>query len=294
MRTIILCLIAVASHAATTVYQASLDQLTVVHGAAAADSDVHHTAPKSLRIEPGGQYPDALVRSAPVSLTIGKRYELSGWVRTENLTVRDTDRSPIATGAALSMASMPFDVHSASLGGTQPLDPPLPQVHRHPLAGRRSSSPSPTAARSRARRGSKASRLDEASAARRLARPRSRPDLRPRLPLSRRRLDLPAHRRQALRARLPARLPDGARDPRIPRALRRRPRRQRRPDGANIRTMANALFLRGFDREILEEMRGIADGATDAGAKWQGRRIDLVDIVVANITVELGELRSPP
>ena len=51
---------------------------------------------------------------------------------------------------------------------------------------------------------------------------------------------------------------------------------------------ANALFLRGFDREILEEMRGIADGASDAGAKWQGRRIDLIDIVVANVTVETG------
>src|ERR1035438_1216431 len=114
MRTVILCLIAVASHAATTVYQASVDQLTVVHGAAAADSAIHHSAPKSLRVEPGGPYPDALVRSAPVSLTIGKRYELSAWVRTENLTVRDTGRSPIATGAALSMASMPFDVHSES------------------------------------------------------------------------------------------------------------------------------------------------------------------------------------
>ena len=56
--------------------------------------------------------------------------------------------------------------------------------------------------------------------------------------------------------------------------------------------MANALFLRGFDREILEEMRGIAEGASDAGAKWQDRRVDLVDIVVANVTVEIGELRS--
>src|ERR1019366_7879749 len=89
MRTISLCLIAVAAHAATTVYQASVDQLTVVHGTVAADSAIHHTAPKSLRVEPGGQYPDALVRSAPVALTIGKRYELSAWVRTENLTVRD-------------------------------------------------------------------------------------------------------------------------------------------------------------------------------------------------------------
>jgi hypothetical protein len=60
----------------------------------------------------------------------------------------------------------------------------------------------------------------------------------------------------------------------------------------DYRTTANALFLRGFDHEILEEMRGIADGASDAGARWQDRRIDLTDIVVANVTVELGELAS--
>lgn len=60
----------------------------------------------------------------------------------------------------------------------------------------------------------------------------------------------------------------------------------------DYRTTADALFLRGFDREILEEMRGIAEGASDAGARWQGRRIDLLDIVVANTTVEMGELAS--
>ncbi|MGD1070768.1 MAG: C45 family peptidase, partial [Bryobacteraceae bacterium] len=56
------------------------------------------------------------------------------------------------------------------------------------------------------------------------------------------------------------------------------------------RTTANALFLRGFDREILEEMRGIAEGANAGGAKWQGRKLDLVDIVLANTEVELSEL----
>src|SRR5437868_3411452 len=112
MRVLTLFLAAIAAHAATTVYQASLDSLSIVHGAATPDAAVHRTASRSLRVEPGGQYPDAIVRSAAVNLTIGKRYELSGWVRTENLVVRDTDRSPIATGAALSMASMPFDVHS--------------------------------------------------------------------------------------------------------------------------------------------------------------------------------------
>ena len=64
------------------------------------------------------------------------------------------------------------------------------------------------------------------------------------------------------------------------------------PGWGQLRTVANALFLRGFDREILEEMRGIADGASAAGARWLGRPIDLVDIVVANVTVEMGELRA--
>ncbi|MBZ5583119.1 MAG: hypothetical protein LAQ30_13130, partial [Acidobacteriia bacterium] len=58
------------------------------------------------------------------------------------------------------------------------------------------------------------------------------------------------------------------------------------------RTSANALFLRGFDREILEEMRGIADGANANGARWLGRKLDLIDIVVANTEVEMGELRG--
>jgi hypothetical protein len=60
----------------------------------------------------------------------------------------------------------------------------------------------------------------------------------------------------------------------------------------DYRTTANAIFLRGFDREILEEMRGIADGASDAGARWKDRRIDVLDIAVANTTVEMGELAS--
>ena len=39
-------------------------------------------------------------------------------------------------------------------------------------------------------------------------------------------------------------------------------------------------------------MKGIAEGASDAGAKWQGRRIDLIDMVTANTIVEMGELRA--
>ena len=84
------CCLAVAAiaQAAGPLYQASIDQpqaFTVVRGSAVADSAVLHAGHKSLRIEPAASAPDAAVRFAPVSLTIGKRYELSGWVRTEDL-----------------------------------------------------------------------------------------------------------------------------------------------------------------------------------------------------------------
>ncbi|MBZ5585703.1 MAG: hypothetical protein LAQ30_26600, partial [Acidobacteriia bacterium] len=105
---------AYAAYAATP-FQLSFERpnggWSVVRGLAAADPTVTHAGHASLRLESGNGSPDASVRSAPVSLAIGRRYELSGWVRTENLTVRDLDRSPIASGAALTMASMPFDVH---------------------------------------------------------------------------------------------------------------------------------------------------------------------------------------
>src|ERR1039457_5846983 len=270
MRPFILCLTAVAAHAATTVYQASVDQLTVVHGAAAADSAIHHNAPKSLRVEPGGQYPDALVRSAPVSLPTGKRCELSAWVRTENVTVRDTDRSPIATGAALSMASMPFDVHSETIAGTRPWT----RLSLKFTATRAQDAILLAVANGGAFKGKawfEGVSLDEASTT----------DVWP--------------AREAVKTFGPAwRYPAAgwiylhiegkpyergyqhgylmARE--IPEYL----ERCAADLGTNaagwegLRTQASALFLRGFDREILEEMRGIADGASDAGTKWQGRR----------------------
>src|SRR5215471_12486128 len=264
MRRPVLCFLpVVALHAATTVYQASVDQLTVVHGVASPDSAVHHTASKSLRVEAGKPFTDAIVRSAPVKLTIGKRYELSGWVRTDNLVVRDTDRSPIASGAALAMASMPFDVHSASLAGTRPWT----RLSLKFTASRAQDQILLTVGNGGAFDGKawfEGVSLDEAATSD----------------------EWPA--REAVKTFGPAyRYPSAgwiylhiegepyergyqhgylmARE--IPEYM----ERCASDLGTNaagwggLRTQANALFLRGFDREILEEMRGIADGASDAG-----------------------------
>ena len=57
-----------------------------------------------------------------------------------------------------------------------------------------------------------------------------------------------------------------------------------------VRTLVDALFLRRYDKEYLEEMKGIADGASAAGATYDGRPIDLLDIVAINSDIEVGSL----
>jgi hypothetical protein len=71
-------------------------------------------------------------------------------------------------------------------------------------------------------------------------------------------------------------------------------RSSRAPSDAwrDLRLIAEALFLRRYSAEYLEEMKGIADGAAAAGAKFEGRPIDLVDVVTINADVETSFLDS--
>lgn len=60
----------------------------------------------------------------------------------------------------------------------------------------------------------------------------------------------------------------------------------------SIRTLVNALFLRRYDLEFLEEMKGIADGAAAAGAKFEERPLDLLDVVAVNSSIEIDFLEA--
>jgi hypothetical protein len=60
----------------------------------------------------------------------------------------------------------------------------------------------------------------------------------------------------------------------------------------HTRTLANALFLRRYHKEYLEEMKGIADGASAAGARFDGRPIDLLDVVALNGWPEIETLEG--
>ena len=282
------CFAVLAAHAAAPFFQTTIDgsagQWTAVRGVAAPDGSVKHGSAKSVRVEPAGAS-DAVARSLPVSLVIGKRYELSAWVRTESLAVRDLNRSPIATGAALTMASMPFDVHSSSLGGSKPWT----HLTLRFVATRAQDQVLLTVGLGGAAQGK--AWFDSVS-------------------LNEIPFDDEWPTRDAVRTYGPAyRYPyagwiylhiEGKPYERgyqhgylmaheIPLYL-ARCASELGGTWDDRRTVANALFLRGFDREILEEMNGIAQGASDAGARFQGRAVDLLDIVVVNVTVEMGEL----
>ncbi|WP_331116951.1 C45 family autoproteolytic acyltransferase/hydolase [Archangium sp.] len=61
---------------------------------------------------------------------------------------------------------------------------------------------------------------------------------------------------------------------------------------AQVRLLTDSLFLRKFDTEYLEEMKGIADGANKAGVKFKDRELDVLDIAALNSAVDLGQLED--
>jgi len=277
-----------------SVFKASFDNPTwsTLRGAAVTDPAVTHDGQMSMRLESQGGR-DTRVQSAPVTLTIGKPYEISGWIRTEKLTVRDLDRSPIATGAALTMGSLPFDMQSESLAGSRDWT----RIHLRFIATRAQDNLVLTVAYG--------GTFDGKAWFSGVALNESEPSNEPWPLPSAVTTYGPAYRypvggwiylhiegkpydRGYQHGRLMAK--------EIPQYM-QRSAAELDPHGKNkswdlARTTASALFLRGFDQEILEEMKGIADGASDAGARWEGRPIDLTDIVVVNTTVELGDLKE--
>jgi hypothetical protein len=245
-----------------------------------------------MRFEAAAENPNASARSSAIHLTVGKTYQISGWVRTENLSVKDLDRTPIASGAALSMESMPFDVHSPSIGGTHDWTrlslrfvATRPEDHILITAGNNGSL--------QGKAWFEGVTIDEASpnqnwpaaAAIRTFGPAYRYPAAGWIYLH---IEGKPYERGYQHGYLMAK--------EIPEYLTRcaveLAGKAEERSWNTFRTSANALFLRGFDREILEEMRGIADGSNAAGAQFLGRKLDLVDIVVANTTVELGELEG--
>jgi hypothetical protein len=280
---------------AAPLYQASFDA-TAKHweaqrGISTPDNQVQRDGHASLRVEPNGSS-DAYIRSTPVSLTIGKSYELSGWMRTDKLDVRDTDRSPIATGASIGMASMPFDVHTESLGGTRAWT----HVSLRFTATRADDQVVLNVAGGGAFTGKawfEGISIEEVAQSSVLPQKATLRTFGPAYRYPRAgwlyvHIEGEPYDRGYQHGYLLAREIEQY----IERCASQLDSKSRVTAWNNGRTMANALFLRGFDKEMLQEMKGIAEGAAAAGAKINGRTIDLIDVVTLNTNTELGELKS--
>src|SRR5947209_8385241 len=257
-----------------------------VSGSSSIDNNTPREGRPTLLVESNGAS-DAIVRSAPLMLVLGKTYELSGWVHTEGVTVRDLDRSPVAVGATLSMASMPFDVHSESIAGNHAWT----RLTLRFTAARSQDEITLRVAEGGAFTGKAwfdGVSLDEASGAAsgpaKGAVKTFGPAYRyPKAGWIYLHVEGAPYERGYQHGMLLAKEIEGYLD-RCAADLNSKSRQ----DGWEYgRTATNSLFLRGFDQEILTEMRGIADGAAAAGCKYNGKKVDLLDIATANVTVEL-------
>ena len=258
-------------------------------GKVQGDSQIFHAGKASLRISHPGLMESHLL-SEPLALQVGELYRLSGWIKTEKAFSDPTGRYPTPVAAALTMESFPFTNHSPALGSTQEWT----RVETLFFATRGTD-------RVRLNLGLNGSasgrawfddiqleRVEDVTA---LIRP------------ERVRWFGPAFR-YTDRGWIFVHV-EGDPYPRgyqygyllreeIQAYMEKLAIRANEADPvqgwSQTRLMTDALMLRRYDREYLEEMKGIADGAVKAGASFHGRPLDLLDIATLNSSIDLGQL----
>ncbi|MDO8629661.1 MAG: C45 family autoproteolytic acyltransferase/hydrolase, partial [Phycisphaerales bacterium] len=258
---------------------------------ARSDTDVAHFGTRSFLIDspsPGS----ALAASGTVELRVGRVYRLSGWIRARGAKSDPTSRYPTAVPACLSMESFPFTNHSPAIGG----DSDWTQVETLFVA---------TRSRDRVRlhlghNGTASGkawfddiRLEEAE------------DISAFIPMETVRWFRDGYRYDD-RGWIFMHV-EGAPYERgyqygtlvaneIVEYITKLAIQRNAADPAAgwkaLRFESDALFLRGYDEEYLTEMKGIADGAANAKAKYDGRPLDLLDIVTINSAIDLGQLHD--
>jgi hypothetical protein len=254
----------------------------------AADPAVRHGGAASLRVS-HERTATTEVLSAPLALQVGRFYRLSAWIRTERALSDPAARYPTALPACVTMDQLPFTTCSRSVGGTR--DWSRVELVFVALASR------DRVALTLGRNGGATGTawFDDVELAEvpvtdavpleavRWAGPAFRYDDRGWIVVH---VEGEPHARGVQLGTLVAdelaeyvRKLANLENPKDPASA-----------WAQMRLMADALFLRKYDVEFLEEMRGIAAGAAAAGAKVDGRPVDLLDVVTLNSAVDLGEV----
>ncbi len=244
----------------------------------------------SLRLEAAAEGTESTVRSEPVRLAVGQLYRLSGWIRTEGVKVDREARYPTALGACLSMESFPFTNASPQVAGTSARRVEVlflaaasqDRVQLH--LGRNG--------RAWGRAWFDDLKLEKVE------------DIGAFIPLETVRWSGPGAAGPGYRYDMGGWIfvhIEGEPYPRgrqygelvsaeIVQYMTKVGHQKHASDPAKgwaqVRLLTDALFLRKYDTEYLEEMKGIADGANKAGAKFKGRELDLLDIAALNSIVD--------
>jgi hypothetical protein len=244
-------------------------------------------APVSVTAPPGGG--ETTVLSAPVKLSVGRLYRISAEVETRGVTVDPVGRYPTPVGACIAMKSFPFTNCSASLAGDA-----RRRIEQLFFATTASDRVALHLGRNGKATGSATFsdvRVEEV------------PDVTAYVPLAQVKWSGPGFRyddggwifvhvegEPYPRGRQYGELVA----PELARYLEKLATLQDKGDpekGWNgMRRLADALMMRRYDPEYLEEMKGIADGAARAGARFKGRAVDLLDVVTLNSAVDLSQL----
>jgi hypothetical protein len=244
-------------------------------------------------IELGAAAPSSLtVRSEAVTLEVGRIYRLSAWVRTEDARADPLARYPTAVAAAVSMASFPFTNHSAAVAGTRDWT----RVEATFVA----TSASDRVELHLGRNGTATGRawFDDVALA-------EVEDVTEVIPLERVRWAGPGFRYEErgwiyvhvegapyARGRQFGTLVADEIAAYVRKLSIRRDAKDPAHGWSTLRTLADALMLRRYEPEFLEEMKGIADGAAAAGAEVHGRKVDLVDVVTMNSAIDLDSMEG--
>jgi hypothetical protein len=253
------------------------------------DSQTVHSGNKSLSVELN-HWGQCTLLSAPLSFKVGQLYRLSGWVKTESAVTWPTNRYPTSVPACLTMASFPFTNHSPSVGATSDWKKietlfiatrGIDQVRLH--LGFNGN------AKGRAW-------FDDIQV-------EKVEDITSFIPMDTVRWFGPAFRyddkgwifvhiegkpyqRGYQYGYLLAE--------EIVAYMNKLAYQTNRDDTWNgwrqLRRVTDAVLLRKYDEEYLEEMKGIADGAAKNGATFQDRPVDFLDIVTINSSIDIGQM----
>ncbi len=269
----------------------SVDGPLAVGTSVVRDGAVKHGGDASLRLSAPSPA-SVTVASGEVRLEVGHVYRLSAFLRTEKATSDPAARYPTPVAAALTMASFPFTNHSPAAGATRPFG----KVETLFVA---------TTARDRVRlhlglngAATGTAWFDDVAV-------EEVTDVRELVPMETVRWHGPGFRYDekgwiyvhvegepyARGFQYGTLLSEEIATYAKKLGIQENPK-----DGpgawAEMRFMADAVFLRKFDEEYLLEMKGMADGAAKAGAKIDGKPVDFLDVVTMNSSIDLDYVKS--